>query len=351
MSKITNIIIIMLLCIVFVFGLLSNVNITINNTQVPPNAQIDTFTQSQPQTSVSVGESYSETTGTNFESHTSSEGISVGISTIVSGASSITGNSITESHSSGVFENKYPEMDITKWYKTGEKINLQNKNPIEFNFNGFSNKVEKIILNIFKDISIADANGQRKYEISVPKLDKEEVREIKSFFKLYFGTIDNLDDLMTIVNDDKTSKIVISIDVFNLMSKQRDKIFKEIDTALSQMEDGEEEYILYQISMYIKDKIKYTENHYNVNEALEDGEGVCNSYALLFKMMAERAGIITDVCLGYVEEGYHAWNRVQLKNGVYKYYDVTFYDGGKDLLYIGNAEGLHDLKAINVYLY
>ena len=236
-------------------------------------------------------------------------------------------------------------------YKTGEKINLQNKNPIEFNFNGFNNKVEKIILNIFKDISIADANGQRKYEISVPKLDKEEVREIKSFFKLYFGTIDNLDDLMTIVNDDENSKIAISIDVFNLMSKQRDKIYKEIDTALSQMEDGEEEYILYQISMYIKDKIKYTENHYNVNEALEDGEGVCNSYALLFKMMAERAGIITDVCLGYVEEGYHAWNRVQLKNGVYKYYDVTFYDGGKDLLYIGNAEGLHDLKAINVYLY
>ena len=100
----------MLLCIVFVFGLLSNVNITINNTQVPPNAQIDTFTQSQPQTSVSVGESYSETTGTNFETHTSSEGVSVGISTIVSGMNSITGNNVTESHSSGIFENKYTSL-------------------------------------------------------------------------------------------------------------------------------------------------------------------------------------------------------------------------------------------------
>ena len=59
-------------------------------------------------------------------------------------------------------------------------------------------------------------------------------------------------------------------------------------------------------------------------------EGVCQSYAIAFYMMATAAGVQCEYVTGYATNsvgstGRHAWNRVQI-DGVWYYIDCTWDD-------------------------
>ncbi len=155
-------------------------------------------------------------------------------------------------------------------------------------------------------------------------------QKISSIFFIIYGEEDACDKVMDAVSSfDKNGNRVQS---FRLNWKYirefaiiRDANLTQIDAVLKTIPEGTEEEILYDISMYISDLIVYTKGYYDVDDALA-GRCVCNGYALLFNTMANRAGITTDLCVGYVD-GWHAWNRVTLIDGTYRFYDITFYDG------------------------
>ena len=133
---------------------------------------------------------------------------------------------------------------------------------------------------------------------------------------------------------------------YRKLEADRNYIYGRIDQVLSNMEDGSDKFITYQISNYIADLIAYTAGHRDVMDAI-DGKGVCATYAFLYKIMAERVGIRTDIIYGTAYEtdaGYttksdgakskvgHAWNK-SLIDGKYYYYDITWFDGKNALDY------------------
>ena len=127
--------------------------------------------------------------------------------------------------------------------------------------------------------------------------------------------------------------ITVDMTVYRELEADRNYIYGRIDQILSNMEDGSDKFITYQISNYIAELITYTNGYRDVIDGV-DGKGVCATYAFLYKLMAERVGIRTDIVYGSRYETKddgtkaktgHAWNRSSI-NGKYFYYDITWLD-------------------------
>ena len=67
--------------------------------------------------------------------------------------------------------------------------------------------------------------------------------------------------------------------------------------------------------------------------ALVTGRTVCSGYTLAFKALCDRLGLPCWVINGYVGDGYHAWNAIQL-DGETLYCDCTFADSLHDEGYL-----------------
>lgn len=178
--------------------------------------------------------------------------------------------------------------------------------------------------------------------------------KLNSFFYIYYGQEESKDLVFDMVN--KTSNGVRSAyiqlryhDIVKL-EKELTDIKHEIDELLSTVIVGTEEEMLSQISKIVIDKIEYTCGYSDVQAALT-GKSVCNGYALLFNMMCNRAGIKSDVCIGKVSSGeYHAWNRITLSDGTYRYFDTTWADtGNRNSKYLNSKNPLHGIYLINDY--
>lgn len=75
-----------------------------------------------------------------------------------------------------------------------------------------------------------------------------------------------------------------------------------------------------------------TENSaHNILGVLLEGEGVCESYAKAFQLILNYCGIENVFVTGYAGEP-HAWNLVQLENGKWYWYDLTWDDQPKWML-------------------
>lgn len=61
--------------------------------------------------------------------------------------------------------------------------------------------------------------------------------------------------------------------------------------------------------------------YYSWQAIMDEGKGVCEAYAGLFKRMCELCGIECEI----VSNADHAWNRAKV-NGEWKYFDVTWND-------------------------
>ena len=67
--------------------------------------------------------------------------------------------------------------------------------------------------------------------------------------------------------------------------------------------------------------------------------------------MCHRVGIECDLITGYANGEYHAWNRIKLEDGSYRYYDLSFYEYSGSNNYIASALLPWDVVSINKYLY
>ena len=154
--------------------------------------------------------------------------------------------------------------------------------------------------------------------------------KVSSIFYIIYGDQSACNNVMDWVNSydrngNLTQSIRLKYDALKKLAAIRDDNLQKVDDVLRTIPVGSEQEILYNISEYIRNLIVYTKGYYDVVDAL-NGTSVCNGYALLFNMMANRAGIVTDMCIGQAG-GWHAWNRVTLSNGSIRFYDITFYDG------------------------
>lgn len=179
--------------------------------------------------------------------------------------------------------------------------------------------------------------------------------KVASYFYVYYGQKRAVDETFDYINytDSDGSRywqVRIRYDDIREFEKEFNQNKTKIDNVLSTFTQGSEEHILKQISKYLGDKISYTDGYYDLSSAL-DGKSVCNGYALAFNAMANRAGIKTDMCIGKVKGVYHAWNRVTLKDGSYRFYDITFYDTGKgnNINYLHSTKNFHGSYSINDY--
>lgn len=197
-------------------------------------------------------------------------------------------------------------------------------------------------------------NTDKKEELIdvTSSLTKESYYKVTSYFYVYYGQKRAVDETFDFINHssydmttkEETRKYMIRMryDDIRNFEKDLEQVKNKADEILSSFEDGSDEFILYQISEYLRTHITYTEGKYDITSALIDGECVCNGYALAFNMLANRAGIKSDMCIGELTGGSHAWNRVTLKDGSYSFYDITFYDtNNPDKQYINSLTPLH----------
>ena len=158
-------------------------------------------------------------------------------------------------------------------------------------------------------------------------------QKISSLFYLIYGEEEACDCVIDFVNTsdrngNRIQQIRLRYHDIKRMAAIRDMNLAKIDDILRTIPVSTEEEMLRDISEYIRKSIVYTKGYYDVDDALS-GKSVCNGYALLFNMMANRAGIVSDLCVGpSSNNNWHAWNRVTLNDRSYRFYDMTYYDGG-----------------------
>ncbi len=154
--------------------------------------------------------------------------------------------------------------------------------------------------------------------------DRSYYDEILSFVTMYFGdeTLDPID--VNVSNGVKTT-VVIKKDLLLEAERKRQESLKNIDATLATMHTGTETEMLIQISEFITNKISYSIIKNASSEKFWDGQnGDCVTYAMMFKQFANRLGIHCDVI--YVrnsEDIGHVYNRIQLEDGLYRYYDLS----------------------------
>lgn len=183
--------------------------------------------------------------------------------------------------------------------------------------------------------------------------------KVSSFFYVYYGQKQAVDEVFDFVrssgvdeNGNRLCYLKIRYDDIRRYEKDLADVKYKVDTILCSLEDGSEEYILKQISEYLRKHITYTNGKSSLQDALLSGQSVCNGYALAFNMLANRAGIRSDLCIGTSSNGeYHAWNRVTLSDGSQYFYDITWYDSsnGPDNRYIHSKSNFHGSYLINDY--
>lgn len=208
--------------------------------------------------------------------------------------------------------------------------------------------INTILVNINENIS--NPNIQEEKLFLQSNFTFESYYKVATYFYVYYGqkrAVSYTFDLVNSMSD--YGYLVIRYDDIREFEAEMDKNRKKIDCILSGFTVGSEEHILRQISEYLKDNIVYTKGYYDLSCAL-NGRSVCNGYALAFNAMANRAGIKSDICIGESNNGgKHAWNRVTLQDGSYRFYDITFYDSTQDINYLYSTTSFHGPFLINDY--
>lgn len=187
----------------------------------------------------------------------------------------------------------------------------------------------------------------------------ESYYKIASFFYAYYGQKRAVDETFDFIrssdvdeNGNRIYYIRLRYDDIRKFESDMQSVKWTVDNILTGLENGSDEYILKQISEYLRTHISYTYGKYSIQNALLEGQSVCNGYALAFNMLANRAGIKSDLCIGKASNGeYHAWNRVILSDGSQYFYDITWYDGdsGPNNRYIHSSTNFHGFYSINNY--
>ena len=158
-----------------------------------------------------------------------------------------------------------------------------------------------------------------KHTISIVSGDKEISREVNVSYSIKD----------TLVNRDATGYDAESKEVF-------DAAFAVVNQIITESMSDEEkvkaihDYLIYHANYVNNGDYSSAENWaYGACGVLLHGEGVCQSYAIAFYMMATAAGVeceyVTGVATNSSASGGHAWNRVKINDKWY-YIDCTWDD-------------------------
>lgn len=206
------------------------------------------------------------------------------------------------------------------------------------NFEMYSEEEKKLLYLLLSKIN-ENKNSNKESEVVIVEptwgLSIDDCYKVVSYFYLYYGDRHAIDTVFNFYMLLDNAIIVIDYNEIRVLEERLDKVKDEIDNILSSFESGSEEYMLYQVSEYLRENITYTAGKYTLYDAVLLGESTCNGYALSFNFLANRIGIQSDICIGEVDDSYHAWNKVVLSDGSEYFYDITFFDAVEgDIKYI-----------------
>ena len=172
--------------------------------------------------------------------------------------------------------------------------------------------------------------------------------KVASYFYIYYGESDAVANVFQVFgninpfNNQECYYIVLDYTKTRQYEHNIQLVHKKVDEILLSWGPSDEETVLRQISEYLRDNVEYVDGYYTASSALLDGKTVCNGYALAFNMLANRAGIRSDICIARMPDGiYHAWNKVTLSDGQIYFYDITYFDASNSEEYIHSPIPLH----------
>lgn len=190
--------------------------------------------------------------------------------------------------------------------------------------------------------------------IPFESITAEEYYDIADFACLYYGDLTDPGSFVDVesVNGGQRCSIMLNIDNYKRLRKQRLAAEAKVDAILSELNDGSETDVLLQFSRYIGKNMSYKRQSNNLSHIVETKTGNCNSFSVLFRMCAERIGVRCDFVTGIASNGEnHAWNRVFLSDGSVRYYDLSFYLSSKDERYLNMTASPFQIKTVNTYGY
>lgn len=231
--------------------------------------------------------------------------------------------------------------------------------------NNYVDKLAKEYINLNNYQTVVSYNGLKEIETQICKCLISEYERYKSgetneicfytdekigtngyyrivgFFAIYIGNYTKCNELVNVVMDGVSGKIKwwLDAELFNEFMQDKMVVASHLEEALMGFTEGSEEHKLRQIADWLKDNFTYKEKQLDAYSSLQTKTANCNGFAFLFQMMASRIGIECDLCIGYAKSEFHAWNRVTLSNGKYRFYDVCFYNSN------GNTKYLHVTKS------
>lgn len=172
--------------------------------------------------------------------------------------------------------------------------------------------------------------------------------KVASYFYIYYGESDAVQNVFRVFGSQnpitKKEYYYIVLDYVKIRQYEQNMqlVHKKVDEILLSLEPSEEPAMLRQISEYLCENIEYVDECYTVGEAILEGRAACNGYALAFNILANRAGIQSDICIARMPDGiYHAWNKVTLSDGQAYFYDVTYFDASNSEKYLHSPIPLH----------
>jgi uncharacterized protein YgiM (DUF1202 family)/transglutaminase-like putative cysteine protease len=176
-------------------------------------------------------------------------------------------------------------------------------------------------------------------------------RTISSFVGIQLSSYDGVLHALSLCTDttNSTTDIRILVDDYEELLDNKRALDAKIESILSTLKEGSEEYKLQQIADWLRDNIDYKEKGLEPLEALKTGKGNCNAFAMLFQAMASRLGIQCDICVGYSDTGRHAWNRVTFSNGDIRFYDVCYYNSSGNSKHLNQSQSRWPNYEINSY--
>ena len=242
--------------------------------------------------------------------------------------------------------------------KPVKNICLSDYTPIcsYYNLNKTEQDGLSVVASLYKQYKESPDTFNKNKSIPV-SFGKSEFYNISSFLCLYYGEPTALGDIFyfytnTYKDGKETHSLSINPEMIDKLEQRKQECDEKIDAVLSSMKEGSETEKLMQIAEYLKDTITYTLPYRGIYDGLMNGTGVCTSFALSFQTFANRLGIQCDFVIGDENDGTdHAYNRVRLSNGEYRYYDVTFYDGTGDACYLNTKTLPYKDYCYNTYAY
>lgn len=167
------------------------------------------------------------------------------------------------------------------------------------------------------------------YDVTI-ELDRhielDEYTEATGFLMIYFGSgDDDIFDISANSSKNKPSILSVSLQKIKKLETNRVKYLKKTEKVLSTLKEGTETEKLMQVANYILDNSAYKEvSTSTAADFWDKSRGDCATYAIVFKQFANRLGIKCDLIISPGSNGVnHAYNRVVLKDGSVRYYDLT----------------------------